>query len=36
VLQDRSAEAAPAVAPPPGPVADDDFYRRGPRMDQAW
>ncbi|MEV6639747.1 YbaB/EbfC family nucleoid-associated protein [Amycolatopsis sp. NPDC051371] len=35
VLQDRSAEA-PAVAPPPGPVADDDFYRQGPRMDQAW
>jgi DNA-binding protein YbaB len=35
VLKDRSAEA-PAVAPPPGPVADDDFYRQGPRMDQAW
>jgi hypothetical protein len=35
VLKDRSAEA-PAAAPPSGPVADDDFYRRGPRMDQAW
>jgi len=35
VLKDRSAEA-PAVAPPPGPLADDDFYRQGPRMDQAW
>jgi hypothetical protein len=35
VLKDRSTEA-PAAAPPPGPVADDDFYRQGPRMDQAW
>lgn len=35
VLQDRSADPS-AAAPPPGPVADDDFYRQGPRMDQAW
>ncbi|VVJ22829.1 Uncharacterised protein [Amycolatopsis camponoti] len=35
VLKNRSTEA-PAVAPPPGPVTDEDFYRQGPRMDQAW
>lgn len=35
VLKDRSEDVAPA-APPSGPVADDDYYGRGPRMDQAW
>ncbi|GLY35717.1 hypothetical protein Amsp01_017410 [Amycolatopsis sp. NBRC 101858] len=35
VLKDRSEDVTPA-APPPGPTADDDFYRQGPRMDQAW
>lgn len=35
VLKDRSEDAAPA-APPSGPVADEDYYGQGPRMDQAW
>jgi DNA-binding protein YbaB len=35
VLKNRSEDVTPA-APPPGPVADDDFYRQGPRMGQAW
>ncbi|GHG38116.1 MULTISPECIES: YbaB/EbfC family nucleoid-associated protein [Amycolatopsis] len=35
VLKDRSADT-PAEAPPPGPVADDDWYGRGMRLDRAW
>ncbi|MEV4052760.1 YbaB/EbfC family nucleoid-associated protein [Amycolatopsis sp. NPDC049688] len=35
VLKDRSADT-PAEAPPDGPVADDDWYGRGMRLDRAW
>ncbi len=35
VLKDRSAEPAPA-APATGSVADDDWYGRGMRFEQAW
>lgn len=35
VLKDRSSDAPPA-APPAGPVADDDWYDKGMRLDKAW
>jgi hypothetical protein len=35
VLKDRSSDT-PAEAPPSGPVADDDWYDRGMRLDKAW
>ncbi|MGW5748286.1 YbaB/EbfC family nucleoid-associated protein [Amycolatopsis sp. NPDC003861] len=35
VLKDRSSDA-PAEPPPAGPVADDDWYGRGMRLDRAW
>ncbi|MGW3963463.1 YbaB/EbfC family nucleoid-associated protein [Amycolatopsis sp. NPDC005003] len=35
VLKDRSSDT-PAEPPPAGPVADDDWYGRGMRLDRAW
>jgi hypothetical protein len=35
VLKDRS-EDTPAAAPPAGPEADDEWYGKGPKFDQAW
>ncbi|SEP01865.1 YbaB/EbfC family nucleoid-associated protein [Amycolatopsis saalfeldensis] len=34
-LRDRSGDVAPAP-PEPGPVADEDWYGKGVRFDQAW
>ncbi|WP_410666557.1 YbaB/EbfC family nucleoid-associated protein [Amycolatopsis sp. cmx-4-68] len=35
VLKDRSSDA-PAATPSSGPVADDDWYGKGMRLDKAW